>query len=147
MNEADNNQNKSPNSESVTPETSGSESSGNQGNSTGNGQMTPENEKIMSVLCYISFLVIVPLLTSKDNPRVKFHIKQGLALFSISVVVWTLSSILSFAFLYFIPFMFMLFPLINLGVIILAIVGIVNVLQDKQEPLPIVGPLAEVFKI
>ena len=41
----------------------------------------------------------------------------------------------------------LLLNLINLGAIVLAIIGIVNVIQRKETELPLVGSLAQKFSI
>ena len=106
------------------------------------------NEKLMSVMCYLSILVIVPFLMAKDQPNVKFHIKQGLTLVSVLVIAIVLRQFIIFTpTLIFIEFIALLFQLIYLAVLILSIIGIVNVLQDKQQPLPLVGQFSEIFKI
>jgi uncharacterized membrane protein len=95
-------------------------------------------EKVMSVLAYIGILVIIPLLASKDKPNVKFHIKQGLVLVVISAIVWILG--------YWI--MLPIWPLLkvlDLGILILSIIGIINAIQNKQKNLPLVGQFAKHF--
>jgi uncharacterized membrane protein len=93
----------------------------------------------MAILSYIGPLVIVSYLTAKDDPFVKFHIKQGLVLFIIEIAVWVLSGM-------FWP-LWMLFRLVNLGTFILSVVGIVNVTQGKEKELPLVGGWSKYFKI
>jgi len=94
---------------------------------------------LMGIFSYIGPLIIVSYLTAKDDPFVKFHIKQGLVLIVIEVAVWVLGVL-------FFP-LFMLLRLINLFVLILAIVGIVNASQGKEKELPLVGNFGEKFKI
>ena len=111
-----------------------------QENTTPNTPTTPtqNNNTLMGVLAYIGPLVIVSYLTAKNEPFVKFHIKQGLVLLAIEVVMWILSMVA-----------IMLWPilsLINLGALILSIVGIVNVVQNKEKLLPLVGQFAKHFK-
>ncbi len=97
------------------------------------------NQTLMGVLSYLGPLVIIPFLTEKENPFVKFHIKQGLVLLIIEVV-------LSFAMKIFWPLM-PIIGIIQLGVLILIIIGIINVLQNKEKDLPLVGSFAEKIKI
>ena len=94
--------------------------------------------KVMAVLAYIGPLLIVSYLTAKDDPMVKFHIKQGLVLLVIEVALWVLGSV-------FIPFLWQILNLINLGVVILSIIGIVNVLQGKEKELPLIGKFSSYF--
>ncbi len=93
----------------------------------------------MGILAYIGILIVIPFLVDKEDPFVNFHIKQGLVLFIAEVIVWVIQ---------YTGFFFMLWPLIqliNLCVLVLAIIGIVNVVQNKQKELPIVGSLAHNF--
>jgi uncharacterized membrane protein len=94
---------------------------------------------VMGVLSYIGPLVIVSYLVAKDDPFVKFHIKQGLVLLVIEVATWVVVS--------FIWFLWFLVPFVNLAMLILAIIGIVNVVQNKEKELPLVGSFAKHFKI
>lgn len=83
--------------------------------------------------------MIIPLLASKKDPFVTFHVKQGLVLLSITVIVWLLGY-LSF------PIWF-LYRIVDLFVLVLAVIGIINVIKNRQEELPLVGQLAKYFKI
>lgn len=98
------------------------------------------NSQIMGILAYLGPLVIVSYLMGKDDPFVKFHIKQGLVLFAIEVVVWVLSGMFFFGF-------WQLLQLINLATLILSIMGIVHVVRHEQKEVPIVGGLANNFNI
>jgi uncharacterized membrane protein len=102
-------------------------------------QPTPaaNTNTVMGILAYLGILVIIPFIVAKDDPFVKFHIKQGLVLFCIEIIMWLVASML---------WMFWpLYGLVNLAVFILAIIGIINVVQHKQSQLPIVGSLASYF--
>ncbi len=91
----------------------------------------------MGVLAYLSLLIIIPYVTSKDDPFVKFHIKQGLILVIIEIAAMVLGS--------FLWQLWGIFQLVNLAILILAIIGIVNVINKKQTELPLVGSLAKNF--
>lgn len=98
-----------------------------------------DNTQLMNILSYISILVLIPLLTAKSDPAVQFHMKQGLVLFALEIVVWFVGG--SF---------WMLMPIlgiVNLGLIVLSIIGIVNVIQKKEAELPIIGSLAKHINI
>jgi uncharacterized membrane protein len=94
-----------------------------------------DNTMVMSVLAYIGPLVIVSYLVDKDNPVVKFHIKQGVALFGAEIIVGIVASILWQ--LYFV------WDIVNLLLLILSIVGIMNASQNKQKELPVIGGFAK----
>lgn len=94
-----------------------------------------EKNMVMGILAYIGPLVILSFLLAKDDPFVKFHIKQGAVLFVIEIAAWVISM--------------MIWPLaifmtiVNLGVFVLAILGIVNVVKGVEKELPIVGKFSK----
>lgn len=102
---------------------------------------TPKSEisqkTVMGILAYLGPLVIISWAMAKQDPFVKFHIKQGLVLLVIEVFVWFLGMI-------FWP-LWILLNLVNLVVFILAIIGIINVVQNKENSLPLVGSYAKYF--
>ena len=98
----------------------------------------PGNETVMAVLAYLGILVIIPFITSKNDPFVKFHVKQGLVLVIIEVVIWFLGGMLFWRF-------WPLLQLVNLATLVLAIVGIVNVINHKEAELPVIGSFARSF--
>lgn len=94
----------------------------------------------MAVLCYFGILVLIPLLTeSKNDPFVKFHIKQGLVLLITCVILGAVSAI----------------PVIgwvvggigSLLVFILFIMGIVNAAGGQEKELPIIGSYGQKINI
>ena len=103
----------------------------------------PHHNTVMGILAYMGPLVLVPYLTAKEDPFVKFHIKQVLVLLAIIVILWTFSWWASMI----IFFLFPILQIINIGIIILSIVGIVHVVRGEQKELPLVGQFAIYFKI
>ncbi|MDD5318675.1 MAG: hypothetical protein PHF79_02555 [Candidatus Pacebacteria bacterium] len=106
---------------------------------------TPESKTgsshttVMGVLSYLGILVVIPLIVSRHDPFVKFHIKQGLVLLVIDIILWIV-----------VQLFWILAPivgLINLGIFVLVVLGIINVVQKKEKELPIVGSFAKHFKI
>lgn len=102
-----------------------------------------EGSQVYALLSYLGILVLVPLLAKKDDQFVKFHVKQGLVLF-IGEIIWFFMQ----GILFFILRLLMVFinPLVWLGFVILSILGIINVLQNKEKELPVVGIVAKKFK-
>ncbi|MES2315375.1 MAG: DUF4870 domain-containing protein [Patescibacteria group bacterium] len=94
---------------------------------------------IFGILSYLGPLVIISLLVKKDDPFVKFHAKQGLVLFCIEVIISVLFSGM------FLWAMLPLFNLIHLCLLVLAIIGIINVVGGNEKELPVVGSLAHYF--
>ncbi|KND52113.1 MAG: hypothetical protein AB198_00900 [Parcubacteria bacterium C7867-003] len=96
------------------------------------------NNLVMGVLSYLGPLVLIPYLTNKNNEFVKFHTKQGLVLFGIEVLIMFLGSMMS---------LMLVQKLLNLGALILTIIGIVNVVQESKKELPLVGNWANSLNI
>lgn len=94
-------------------------------------------------LSYLGLLILVPILTQKDNPYTKFHVKQGLVLL-IAGIAW---SFLQFLFFAIRPIGFF----ISLGAwfffFILTIMGIINAVSGKTNELPLIGKFAEKINI
>lgn len=92
----------------------------------------------MAVLAYIIFLI--PLLTdAKEDPFVKFHIKQGIVLVIFAVVTYTLSVV--------IPVLgwFILGPVTTIMTVVFGIMGILNAVNKQQKELPLIGKYAEKY--
>lgn len=85
------------------------------------------SERLWSVLSYVSVLCIIPLLTGKGGARANFHAKQGVRL----VVFGAIADILGR-----LPLIGWVF---NAARFVLMIIGIINALNDRQEPLPYIG--------
>lgn len=105
------------------------------------GQTTTSASKrntLMAILAYLGILIIIPFLMAKDDPFVKFHIKQGLILVIIEVIIYALNMSMMWSFFFFVG-------IVNIVLLVLAIIGIVNVVQGQEKKLPLVGHLADNF--
>ena len=103
-----------------------------------NAAADADSNKAMGILAYLGFLFLVPLLAAPGSPFAKYHANQGLILFICEMVLGVLSVVFAF-----IPFIGWLLSLITwlgaLGCFVLAILGIVNAVNGKMEPLPLIG--------
>jgi len=95
-----------------------------------------EESWLYAMLSYISVLVLVPLLTRKDDPFVNYHIRQGLVVLAGTII----SLLVTIWFPRFGGLLFLLF-------LVVSVVGIVTTLQGRQWKIPGVGHIAELFKI
>lgn len=98
---------------------------------------------LMAALAYVGPLIIVSYLAAKDDPFVKFHIKQGLVLFVIEAALWVLSSFLWWFFVQ----LWMVWQVVNLALLVLSILGIVNAVQGNEKELPLIGGFSKHFPI
>jgi len=94
----------------------------------------------MAVIAYILFFV--PLLTgdAKKDAFVKYHTKQGLVLFLLVVLINVIGWVIPFYIWFSISW------ILGLGTLVLLILGIVNAVNGKEEPLPVIGQFSSVFK-
>jgi len=91
----------------------------------------------MAIVAYILFFI--PLLTdAKNDPFVKYHVKQGLSLFLVAVVIQIIAYISIIGWTLVWPFNILLF--------VLFVIGVMHALNGEQKPLPVIGQLGERFK-
>ena len=93
-----------------------------------------ESNKGMAIIAYILFFV--PLITGdhKKSPFVMFHTNQGLLLFLFSVGGSIISSILVI-----IIIGILLWAVVGIASLIFLILGIMNAVNGRMKPLPIIG--------
>ncbi len=114
--------------------------------------------KAMGILSYIGILALVPLFAAKESPFAQYHAKQGLTLCIIEIAYAVLTTILRWVFslifrlvrvywIYNIFFTVLNFVFFIGGalLLVLAVIGIVNAVNGKKEPLPVLGKL-KLFK-
>ncbi len=87
----------------------------------------------LAIVAYILFFI--PLLTEqKNDPFVRYHVRQSFVLFVVECVSILIGQL---------PFFFWLSWPLNLAVLVLFIVGIINAASGKEKPLPFIGQLAD----
>lgn len=99
-----------------------------------------ESNKVMGILSYLSWLVLIPLIAAPKSPFARFHANQGLILAIIetvfSIVLGTLSLI---------PVVGIIFNIIlslsGLVFLLFTILGIVNAANGKAKELPVIGKI------
>lgn len=100
---------------------------------------------VMGILCYLAFLILIPIFVVKDSKFVRFHIKQGFPLFLIDLA----TAVLGFLFGW-IPVVGEIlgwaFGVIGIVLLVLSILGIVNVVQGKEEKLPLMDKVLAFIK-
>ncbi len=91
-----------------------------------------ESNKVMAILAYIWILFLVPLLAAKDSKFAQFHAYQGISLFITWVIINVIGMILPYS-------LSGLVTIAGIGVLVLAIMGIMNAYQGKAKHLPLIG--------
>jgi uncharacterized membrane protein len=100
------------------------------------------NKKTLSIISYITIIgwiiayVNYNKLTVKDS-LTRFHLKQGLGIAILGIVIGIALSIIAVI----VPTLASILSLVNLGVLVLWILGIINANNEQEIPVPIVGKL------
>ena len=90
-----------------------------------------ESGKLLSVLAYIGILILIPLFcNSKGNKFVKFHTSQAFTLVLVELACAVLIRV------HILP---ILFWLISCVAVVLALIGIYNVIKGEAKELPLIG--------
>ncbi len=101
-------------------------------------KVTKEKNVGMAIVAYIIFFV--PLLTdAKDDPFVKFHVRQGLVLF----IAWIAAVLINV-----IPLLGQLISFVaSIALLVLWIMGIINAANGQEKELPLIGQYAKKLNI
>ncbi len=104
-----------------------------------------EQNKLMGVLAYLSWLVLIPIFAAPKSKFARFHANQGLVL-AIAHTAWIiLSSILEFILTlinWYIGWIFgIIFTLLGLVFVVPLILGIINASNGRAKELPIIGKI------
>ena len=91
--------------------------------------------RVMAILAYLNILVIIPLLAARKSGFARFHTNQGLILFIGWVILGVLAKITSSVLIT------LILGLLSLGIVFLAVLGIINVVNGKRNQLPVVGKI------
>ena len=95
------------------------------------------NEKVFNVLAYIGILFLVGLIADGQNPKVRFHVNQGLVLFLSELILGIVCSIIGV-----IPIVGIIGSILSgvIGIIgiVFMIIGIVHAANDEEFPLHVI---------
>jgi uncharacterized membrane protein len=96
----------------------------------------------MAFLAYLWVLILIPFLTdAKNDPFVKYHLKQGLILFIFEIIGWFVSPVIAW-----IPVVgWLIMTIWWLAELVLIIIGIMHVMNGEERELPIIGHYAKNF--
>jgi len=88
-----------------------------------------EENKDIAAFSYLWVMSVFVYFLKKDSPFIRFHSKQAMILFGLSVVIWL------------IPISIIARPL-ELVILAGMVIGFLNAAQGKKKDVPIVGPLS-----
>ena len=97
-----------------------------------------QQNKVMAILAYLSWLVLIPLFAAKESKFARYHCNQGIMLAIAEIIVWVIFGILSI-----IPYVGWIFIVLNsfisLVCLVFAVTGIINAANGKAKELPFIG--------
>ncbi|MDX1640342.1 MAG: DUF4870 domain-containing protein [Balneolaceae bacterium] len=107
----------------------------------GNGDVS--QVRLFGILGYIfPILFFLPLITdAKDNPFAKYHANQQLLLLLFLVIGNTAASILTV-----ILIGLLIYPIVWIFGLVCMIMGIMNVINEREKPLPLIGEITTLIK-
>lgn len=119
-----------------------------------------DNSKAFSILSYIGILWLVGLLAGRDDPKVRFHVNQGIILsifeFALGILISIMKSLITAVFIRLFSASILL-PQLGMALngmlsfvswgltAAYIIIGVVHAVQDRREPLPVIGRLFTVI--
>ncbi|MCH2488928.1 MAG: hypothetical protein MK211_02150 [Flavobacteriales bacterium] len=98
---------------------------------------TVEEGKTIAIISYVTIIgLIIAFVMNNDkkNDFAAFHIRQSLGIALIGIVIWVLVSII-----YSIVYIPILSWVLQLGVIVLWVLGLVAAVQGEKKAIPVVG--------
>lgn len=102
-----------------------------------------DDNKGMSILAYISWLVLIPIFAAKKSKYAQFHANQGLILAIIDTAYWIVNGVITSIIAVISPLaagiVGGIMGLCGLVFLVLVIIGIVNAASGKAKELPVIG--------
>lgn len=99
------------------------------------------NNKGMSVLAYIGFLFLVPLLACPNSKFARYHTNQGLVLFLLEFALGVVTGILGIIPIAGLIIGGLLIAVGGIFTLVLMIMGIINAAQGQAKELPLIGKI------
>ena len=105
-----------------------------------------EQNKVMGILAYLSWLVLIPIFAAPKSKFARFHANQGLVLAITEIAWWIVTGVVS-TILYNISWtlgslfgtLLGLVNLVNLVFLVMLVLGIVNAANGRAKELPVIG--------
>ena len=107
----------------------------------------PDCNKWFGVLAYLGPVLFVPMFVRKNSKFAQFHVRQGFNLLCFVVVLVVASYTLGIIPYIGTHFLKYVFGIGLCGVAVFSIIGIINALLGKKQPLPIFGDKLDLLKL
>ncbi len=98
--------------------------------------------KVMAVLAYLSWLVLIPIFAAPNSKFARFHANQGLLLFIVEAIMGVVYGVITAITVWVLP-VFLIFTaligLVGILFLVLMILGIINAASGRAKELPVIG--------
>ena len=132
-----------PNAEEIAEETAKEENTAPAGPAKKEGNGTDEEtmRRVMGVLSYLSWLVLIPLIVMREDKTVRRHVNNGLVLAIGEFIWWVISAALSIAIgdTAVGAVLMRILGILNLAFLVFSVIGIVYAAMGKEDDLPVVS--------
>lgn len=99
------------------------------------------DNKGMSVLAYIGFLFLIPLLARPNSKYARYHTNQGLVLFLLELAIGVVTGIFGIIPIAGLIIGGLLSAVGGIFTLVLMIMGIINAAQGQAKELPLIGKI------
>ncbi len=99
------------------------------------------DNKGMSVLAYIGFLFLIPLLACPNSKYARYHTNQGLVLFLLELAIGVVTGIFGIIPIAGLIIGGLLSAVGGIFTLVLMIMGIINAAQGQAKELPLIGKI------
>lgn len=110
-------------------------------NTTTPAQQEDKTVALVAYITLIGYIIAIIMHGSNKTKLGSYHLKQATGLLLFAVATWVVMMILAV-----IPFvnllLFIVAPIMWIGILILLILGIVSAANGQEKPLPIIGGMA-----
>lgn len=104
-------------------------------NTPSTSQEIPGKEiAIISYLTLVGLVIAFILNSEKKHEFARYHIRQSLGIAVTAIALYAVCVILSFVIIG-----VFLMPLVAIFVLVLAVIGLINAINGKQAPVPVLG--------
>jgi len=90
---------------------------------------------LFAALGYVAFFSLFVIMYRRDNEFLHFHARQGLVIFILEVISWTLAAV--------VPAVSGLFAVCNLLLLVVSVAGLFSALMGKTVRFPMISSVAD----
>lgn len=112
--------------------------------SVGMERQNDRDNKLMAALAYLGILVVVPFFVEKKSGFVRYHVGQGMTLFVLEIVYGIVYQFLTVTVLLVSWRLYFIVRIAGCAALffpVLAVVGIINVVNGNEKELPVIGKI------